>query len=115
VYRFNELGPVGLTDSRRRGNPRRLSEAQQQELARIVEAGPDRPVDGVVRWRRIDLQRVIKERFGVAYHERTVGKLLKAMGFSHISTRPKHPKQDGAIIEAFKKTGPAPSSRTLRA
>lgn len=27
--------------------------------------GPDPAVDGVVRWRRVDLQRVIKERFGV--------------------------------------------------
>jgi transposase len=58
----------------------------------------------VVRWRRIDLQRVILERFGVAYHERTVGKLLKGLGFSHISARPRHPGQDGRTIEAFKKT-----------
>ena len=31
----------------------------------IVETGPDREKDGVVRWRRIDLKRVIVERFGV--------------------------------------------------
>ncbi|MBA3517030.1 MAG: winged helix-turn-helix domain-containing protein [Rhizobiales bacterium] len=30
---------------------------------------------GVVRWRRVDLQRLIAERFGVAYPERTVGKI----------------------------------------
>ncbi len=115
VHRFNAHGTAGLKDNYRKGNPRRLSEVQQQELARIVEAGPDRAVDGVVRWRRIDLQRVIQERFGVQYHERTVGKLLKALGFSHVSARPKHPKQDSTIIKAFKKTGPARSSRTLRA
>jgi transposase len=77
VHRFNAHGPAGLKDNRRRGNPRRLSAAQQAELAEIVETGPDRAVDGVVRWRRADLQRVIEERFGVAYHERTIGKLLK--------------------------------------
>jgi transposase len=109
AHRFNAHGPAGLKDNRRRGNPRRLSEAQQAELARVVETGPDRAVDGVVRWRRIDLQRVIKERFGVVYHERTVGKLLKALGFSHISARPRHPKQDGQTIQAFKKTGRARS------
>ncbi|TWB06093.1 winged helix-turn-helix protein, partial [Gluconacetobacter diazotrophicus] len=38
----------------------------------LVEAGPDRQRDGVVRWRRVDLQRVIEERFGVVYHERHV-------------------------------------------
>jgi transposase len=61
-------------------------------------------VHGVVRWRRVDLQRVILERFGVAYHERTVGKPLKALGLSHISARPRHPAQDARTIEAFKKT-----------
>jgi len=107
AHRFNAHGPAGLKDNHRRGNPRRLSQAQQAELAEIVETGPDRAVDGVVRWRRVDLQRVIAERFGVAYHERTVGKLLKALGFSHVSARPRHPKKDAATVEAFKKTGPA--------
>ena len=57
----------------------------------------------MVRLRRIDLQRVIAERFG-RYHERTIGKLLKHLGFSHISARPRHPKLDGEVIAAFKKT-----------
>lgn len=80
VHRFNAYGPAGLNDNRRRGNPRRLSAAQQAELAEIVETGPDRAVDGVVRWRRVDPQHFIEERFGVVYHERTIGKLLKALG-----------------------------------
>jgi hypothetical protein len=36
-----------------------------------------------VRWRRIDLKRVIAERFGVDFHPRYVGKLLKKLAFSH--------------------------------
>lgn len=106
VHRFNALGPDGLKDNRRRGNPRRLSPEQHQELAGLVETGPDRATHGVVRWRRVDLQRLIEERFGVVYHERTVGKLLKHLGFSHISARPHHPKQDAGVMEAFKKTSP---------
>ena len=109
VHRFNAQGPGGLKDNRRAGNPRRLSQAQLAELSEIVETGPDRAVDGVVRWRRIDLQRVIGERFGIDYHERSIGKLLKALGFSHVSARPRHPMQDGRTIEAFKKTSPARS------
>ena len=65
VHRFNARGPEGLKDDLAREKPRRLSATQQAELAEIVETGPDRAVDGVVRWRRIDLQRVIAERFGV--------------------------------------------------
>ena len=88
------------------GNPPRLSADQQVELARLVETGPDRAVDGVVRWRRIDLQRIIQERFGVTYHERSVGKIIKALGFAHISVRPRHPGQDAGTVEAFKQISP---------
>lgn len=115
AHRFNALGPDGLKDNRRPGNPRRLSEAQQQELATLVETGPDRAVHGVVRWRRVDLQQVIAERYGIDYHERTIGKLLKALGFSHISARPRHPMQDSEVIEAYKKTFRARSRPTFRA
>ena len=104
VHRFNADGPKGLLDSWSKGPEPRLSAEQRAEIAQLVEIGPDRAVHGVVRWRRIDLQRIIVERFGVAYHERTIGKLLKTLGFSHISARPHHPAQDPRTIEAFKKT-----------
>ena len=104
VHRFNERGPDGLKDTWSKGNPPRLSADQQADLTRLVETGPDRAVHGVVRWRRVDLQRLIAERFGVAYHERTVGKILKQLGFSHISARPRHPAQDGDTVAGFKKT-----------
>ena len=103
VHRFNEHGPEGLKDAWSKGNPPRLSPEQQAELAHFVETGPDRAVHGVVRWRRIDLQHLIAERFGVAYHERTVGKILHQLGFSHISARPRHPAQDERVVTEFKK------------
>ena len=103
VHRFNERGPDGLKDNWHRGNPPRLSAAQQAQLCALVETGPDRAVHGVVRWRRVDLKHVIAEEFGVDYHERTVGRLLKQLGFSHISARPRPPMQDAETILAFKK------------
>ena len=107
VHRFNVAGPDGLLDNWTEGPKPRLSIEQMGELAAIVEAGPDREIDGVVRWRRVDLKRVIAERFGVDFHPRYVGKLLQRLGFSHISARPRHPAQDERIIEAFKKTSRA--------
>ena len=59
AHRFNEEGPEGLTDRPRAGRPRQLTEAQMRALAEIVERGPDPALDGVVRWRRVDLQRVM--------------------------------------------------------
>jgi transposase len=106
VHRFNAAGPDGLVDQWSPGPTPRLSPEQRAELAAIVEEGPDRAVDGVVRWRRVDLKHVIK-RFGVDYDTRYVGKLLHRLGFSHISARPQHPAQDAHIVEEFKKTGHA--------
>lgn len=112
VLRFNEDGPKGLYDRWSPGPARRLSDDQLRELATIVETGPDPETDGVVRWRRVDLQVVIKERFGVDYGERWVSQILHDLGFSHMSARPQHPRQETKVIEAFKKTSPAPSMPT---
>ncbi|CAH2396889.1 transposase [Mesorhizobium ventifaucium] len=107
VHRFNAAGPDGLKDAWWSGPEPRLSPAQKAELAEIVETGPDPAITGVVRWRRVDLQKVIKARFGVDYHERYVSTLLKELGFAHMSARPRHPAQDGEIVEAYKKTSRA--------
>ena len=110
VLRFNADGPDGLLDRWSPGPARRLSDEQLRKLATIVETGPDVHTDGVVRWRRVDLQAVIKERFGVDYGERWVSQILHNLGFSHMSVRPQHPKQDARVIEAFKKTSPTRSA-----
>jgi transposase len=101
-----------IASTRRAGGPidirtEGLSEEQLGQFAKIVEAGPDREKDGVVRWRRIDLKHVIAERFGVDFHPRYVGKLLKKLSFSHTSARPRHPAPDARIVEAFKKSSRA--------
>ncbi len=62
VHRFNGAGPEGLLGKWTSGPKPRLSPEQLAEFARIVETGPDRKVDGLVRWRRIDLKRAIAER-----------------------------------------------------
>ena len=106
--RFNDEGPDGLKHRSGAGRgPRLLTQQQMSELSAIVETGSDPEVDGVVRWRRIDLKQVIEERFGVIYSERTLSDLLAALSFSQISGRPQHPGQDARVIEAFKKTFPA--------
>ena len=81
-------------------------------LAEIVETGPDPATDGVIRWRRIDLKRVIEARFGVVYSERAVSDLLARLSFSCVSGRPQHPHQDQRVLDGFKKTSRARSRPT---
>jgi transposase len=113
VHWFNRGGPDALLDAWTNGPTPGPSSEQKCELAALVDAGPDRQADGVVRWRRIDLKMVIEKRFGVDFHERYVGTLLKQLGFSHVSARPRHPGQDVEIIAAFKKNVPQTLSAHL--
>src|SRR5690242_16708431 len=114
VRRFNEAGQQGPIDRKPAGAARRLSAEQEAELAALIEAGPDVERDGVVRWRCVDLRQLILTRRNIAYHERTIGKLLRRLGFSHISARPRHLGQDPAAIDGFKNVWPAPSASSFR-
>ena len=107
VHRYNAEGLAGLRDRRRPGRRPRLTPAQEAELAAVVEQGPDPDRDGVVRWRRVDLKALIEARFAVRLHERTVGKVLRRLGFSRVSVRPRHPKADEAAQAAFEKASPS--------
>jgi transposase len=106
VHRFNEQGPDGLINIKPPGRTSRLSGDQKEELCRLVEAGPDPQRDGVARWRCVDLKRTLGQRFGVDLSEVRLGQILKELGFSHISARPRHPAQNPQAIAAFKKTFP---------
>ena len=116
VHRYNAEGLAGLCNRRHVGPKPRLTPEQMAELEKIVEQGPDPARDGVVRWRRVDLQALIKARFDVDLHERSVGKLLRRLGFTRLSVRPEHPASEPEAQEAFKKglptwyAGPCPST-----
>ena len=119
VHRFNAAGAEGLVDLKAPGRQRRLSLEQQQELAHSLESGPQLTRDGVVRWRLADLCVLVERRFGIRYQERGMGKLVRALGFSRVSARPRHPKSDPERQAQFKKnlpTGlPLPSATRVRA
>ena len=107
VIRYNEQGIMGLSDRPHRGGASsKLSVEEKQQLAAWVRQGPDIAEDGVVRWRLRDLRDRILARFFVPMDERSVGRVLKTLSFSHISVRPRHPQADAEAQQAHKKTLP---------
>jgi transposase len=106
VHRYNAEGIAGLVDRPRPGRPPRLSPGQVKALVEVVEAGPEVAVDGVVRWRCVDLQGVVAKRFRVALSERQVGRILNRQGYTRLKPRPQHPQADEAAQATFKKTSP---------
>jgi transposase len=102
VHRYNAEGLAGLSDRKGAVGPkRRLSPEQEAEVAEWVRRGPDLAEHGVVRWRRADLARAIQARFGVVLAERSVGDVLRRLGFRRLVARPRHPGHDAAAQASF--------------
>ena len=106
VHRYNAEGLAGLFDRPLPGRAPMLDAEQMGELAAIVEKGLDPETDGVVRWRRIDLCRVVERRFEVRLAERTMGAALRRLGFAKLSARPRHPQGKAQAQKPYKKTSP---------
>ena len=115
VIRYNEHGIAGLSDLPKRGGATpKLSVEEKTVLAGWVQQGPDLAEDGVVRWRLFDLRERILARFFVVMDERSVGRILKTLTFSHISVRPRHPQADVEAQEAHKKRMARPVCKRFR-
>jgi len=112
VLRFNECGPGALRTRKAPGKTPTLTDDQRTKLAAAVEAGPRPYLDGVVRWRLIDLAQWAHEELGVSVSRQTLGRELRAMGFRKLSARPQHYAQDEDAIAEFKKTSATPSPRS---
>lgn len=114
VLRFNAKGPAGLLDRKAPGKRPLLSAEHRAALAAAVEAGPRPYLDGVVRWRLVDLVQWVWERFGLSVSRQTLGRELRKMGYAKLSARPQHYAQDPEAAELFKKVFRTPSRQSER-
>ena len=101
VVRFNAGGPSALQDRSRAGRPPKLTGPQRQAVGAWVEAGPEAG-DEVRRWRLCDLAQKIRAVFRVRLSLSSVRRLLRRLGFAHMSARPLHPRADRQAQRAFR-------------
>jgi transposase len=106
VVKFNDLGPDGLIDRKAPGPSPKLKPEQWHRLSELVDSGPYPAVDGVVRWRLVDLAQWVFEEFRVTISVQCLSANLRKMGYRKLSARPRHHAQDKDAIPAFKKTSP---------
>jgi transposase len=114
VLRFNAEGPPGLIDRKAPGKPALLQAEHRAALAAAAEAGPKPYLDGVVRWRLVDLVQWLWDRFGLSVSRQTLGRELRAMGYAKLSARPRHYAQDPEAADQFKKAFRRRSRRSGR-
>ncbi len=82
VRLFLCYGVAGAPRRKPRGRAPKLTPDQKQELARLIEAGPQACGFSGGCWRSPMIQHLIKERFGVFYNVFYIAQLLKNLGFS---------------------------------
>jgi transposase len=115
VIRFNEKGPDGLLNVPSPGATPKLKAEHKAFIGRMVEQGPIPAVHGVVRWRACDLIALLHEEFGLSVSDDTIYRVLKELGYAHVSARPRAYKQDAETLAAFKKTSPPVWRRSAKA
>jgi transposase len=91
---FEAEGTAGLLPRKPTGGPPRLTQEQRDELAGVIEAGPQSAgfVTGV--WTGPMIGEFIRRRFHVRYHNHHIPRLLHKMGFSVQRPRKRLAKAD---------------------
>jgi transposase len=104
----NAHGPDGLLDGKAPGKPSILDGEQRRALVEAVERGPIPAIDGIVRWRLIDLVQWLHREFAVSLDETTVSRELRRLGYVKLTARPRHHAQNELAMGAFKKGASPP-------
>ena len=94
-----------------------LGQQQVQFKARLT--APPTPQDNVCALRGSDIQRILRQEFGVLRELSSVYYLLHSLGYSSLVPRPRHVQADAARQELFKKvscpsSSPPSAKRTLK-
>ncbi len=103
IVRYNADGLDGLRDAARPGAPPKLESGQAEEVASWLDEGPDPDAGGPSRWTVADVRKRIADSFGVAYTLEGARRLVRRLGFRHMSPRPVHPRADPAAREGFRR------------
>ena len=80
-------GVAGLRVRWRGGRPSKLTKAQRERLAAIIEAGPEAAGFPTGGWHALLIQQVIVREFGVTYNVHYLATLLHGLGFSFQKAR----------------------------
>ena len=99
--RYEEEGIEGLRDRPRPGRQPRVDAVTSARFKERIVAGAELQRDGVVAFRAVDAQRILKEEFAIDCSLSSTYRLLHRMKLSWLAPRPRHPQADTAAQAAF--------------
>ena len=106
VYAYRDGGIEQLQPKPRPGRPTKLPREREAEFTARLEAGPRASDGGVCTLRGKDVVRILETEFGVGYTLHGAYDLLHRLGYSCLTPRPVHEKNDPAEVQHFKANAP---------
>lgn len=106
VYAYRDGGIEQLQPKPRPGRPTKLPREREAEFKARVDAGPLASDGGVCTLRGKDVVRILEREFGVGYTLDGAYDLLHRLGYSCLSPRPVHEKNDPVAVRHFKDNAP---------
>lgn len=103
MKRFNESGIEGLRSKKSTGRPPKISKEIKEELKKKILDGPDKR-KGLVRYRIVDLQNMLKENYDIKIGSSGLWYILQELDLTWKTGRQRHPKSATDTQETFKKT-----------
>ena len=104
VRRFEERGLAGLAEGARSGRPKRLSEAQLQEVQAVLRGAPNEVGLSGTLWDGKTLQAWLARRYRVHLGVRQCQRMFRQFGFRLRKPRPLIAHADPALQKTHKKT-----------
>ncbi|MGA7264815.1 MAG: helix-turn-helix domain-containing protein [Stellaceae bacterium] len=99
--RYEEEGIEGLRDRPRPGRQSRVDSVTSARFKERIVAGAALQRDGVVAFRGVDAQRILKEEFDIDSSLPSTYRLLHRIKLSRLAPRPRHPRADTTAQAAF--------------
>lgn len=114
AYAYRDGGLDAVATRPRPGRPTKLPREQEETLRQRILAGPTEADGGVCTLRGVDVVRILQQEFGVSYSLDGVYDLLERLGFSCLTPRPLHRKNDPDAMAAWAQRAPflSKTSRT---
>jgi putative transposase len=100
-HQLDRAGVRGLKAVRRTGRKPKLTAEQTGQLKRLLRRGAINAGFPTERWTLGRIQTLIKREFGVEYHVKYVGRLMRRMGWSAQQPETRALERDETLIRAW--------------
>lgn len=102
VGRYRRGGVGALVPRRQPGRRPKLTVGQDEKLRAMLDAGPPES-SGLSAYRGRDVCELVAQEFGVVHTLGGIYDVLRRLGYSTLVPRPRHPRNDPAAMEKFKR------------